>query len=711
MKTSVSEVFLSVRDVWFRRVLPMCGVALCATAPGADASETDAFFEDIPLVLTASRLAQSPMLAPAPVTLIDREMIEASGFTEIHDLLRLVPGFQVADWPGGSPTVANHGIGDAYDRRIKVLVDGRVVNHPIWGDTQWDNLTIRVDDIERIEVVRSANGGAYGANAFQGVVNIITRSPVTEDGYSVISRFGVDGFYDHGVRVNGPSDSPVAWRLSASTRSATTFESFVRSNGENELQEAFSRETLNLHLVSQINPQDRLSLHLGATQGVDDRGYPSRGFDQSRNRRKWALDPLQDGDIRNQTVHAAWTRSYSTTSELSLQYFYQGQQARRAWEIDVRAMGEGRDGIIDADRDIDVSAHNLEVQLSGQILPSVQALIGAGARHERVRSAAYFDTDAALTATYWQTFGNLTWQATDALALNLGGTYEHHDYSGKLFSPRVALNLALNPDTALRVSTGKAYRAPSLIESHGLETLRENGSIVNIGYNAAQPIDPEEMRFFEIGLVARPMKGLAVDVRVFREAYSGYLDSQTCRLPATPMPSKERCSDVGVLPPTDWSAANALTHESAKTKYFLNLGNFVAKGGEYTVDWRKQGWGRVVFSQAYITLNASDDLVDRDIELSAPQVTTSLLLMKDLPDRWRASLGYYHNDDMYWLNQGDRVPNRDRIDLRLAKRFGPPGAENEFALVMQNLGEIYTEFHEGRYRHEPLIYASLRLVW
>lgn len=709
MTTSVSEVFLSVRDVWFRRVLPMCGVALCATAPEVGASETDAFFEDIPLVLTASRLAQSPMLAPAPVTLIDREMIEASGFTEIHDLLRLVPGFQVADWPGGSPTVANHGIGDAYDRRIKVLIDGRVVNNPIWGDTQWDNLTIRIDDIERIEVVRSANGGAYGANAFQGVVNIITRSPMTEDGHSVISRFGVDGFYDHGVRVNGPSNSPVAWRLSASTRSATTFESFVRSNGENELQESFSRETLNLQMVSQINPQDRLSLHFGVSQGVDTRGYPEMGT----RLRNFQLDPVQDGDIRNQMVHAAWTRSYSTTSELSLQYFYQGQQARRAWDIDVRGVGEARDGTIVADRDIDVSAHNLELQLSGQILPSVQVLIGAGARHERVRSAAYFDTDAALTATYWQTFGNLTWQATDALALNLGGTYEHHDYSGKLFSPRLAINYALSPSAGLRVSTGKAYRAPSLIESHGLETLRENGSIVNIGYNAAQPVDPEEMRFFEIGLVAHPMRGLSLDVRVFREAYEGYLDSQSCRLPtaAVPVPSKERCSDVGVFPPADWSAANALTYQSAKTKRFLNLGNFVAKGGEYTVDWRRQGWGRVVFSQAYITLNASDDLVDRDIELSAPQVTTSLLLMKDLPERWRASLGYYHNDDMYWLNQGDRVPNRDRIDLRLAKRFGPPGAENEFALVMQNLGEIATEFHEGRYRHEPLIYASLRLVW
>ena len=698
-----------VRDALFSRVLMTFGAAALIPGGAVLASETDAFFDDIPLVLTASRLAQSPMLAPAPVTLIDREMIEASGFTEIHDLLRLVPGFQVADWPGGSPTVANHGIGDAYDRRIKVLVDGRTVNNPIWGDTQWDNLTIRIDDIERIEVVRSANGGAYGANAFQGVVNIITRSPLTEDGVALISRLGKDGFYDHGVRVNGPADSPVAWRLSASTRSATTFNSFVRNNGENEMQEAFSRDVVNFQLVSQINPQDRLSLHLGVNQGVDERGFPALGT-RLRNSH---LDPVQDGDIRNQTVHAAWTRSYSTTSELSLQYFYQGQQARRAWEIDVRGLGEGRDGTIYADRDVDISVNNLEVQFSGQPLPSVQALIGAGARHERVRSAAYFDTDAALTATYWQTFGNLTWQATDALALNLGGTYEQHDYSGKLFSPRVALNLAVSPAASLRVSAGKAYRAPSLIESHGLETLRENGSIVNIGYNAAQPVDPEEMRFFEIGLVARPMKGLSVDVRVFREAYSGYLDSQSCRLPtaAVPVPSKERCSDVGVFPPADWSAANALTYQSAKTKRFLNLGSFVAKGGEYTVDWRQPGWGRVVFSQAYINLIASDDLVDRDIELSAPQMSSSLLLIKDLPGRWRASLGYYHNDSMYWLNQGDRVPSRDRFDLRLAKRFGPTGADNEFAVVMQNLGDIYAEFHEGRYRHEPLIFASLRLVW
>ncbi len=698
--------FRFVRDASFRRVLPACGMALFVFTTGAQASEADAFFEDIPMVLTASRLAQSPMSAPAPVSLIDREMIEASGFTEIHDLLRLVPGFMVADWPSGSPTVANHGIGDAFDRRIKVLIDGRMVNNPIWGDTQWDNLTIRVDDIERIEVVRSANGGAYGANAFQGVINIITRSPAADDGYVVVARQGVDGFYDHGVRLNGPAGNLIDWRLSASTRGATNFDPHANSKGVFREQEAFWRNVLNLQAVTQLSPQDQLRVHFGLSQGVDERGYPAQGTDLRDSR----LNPVQDGDVSNQTVHVDWTHSYSPTSDLTLQYDYQGQQLRRAWDIDVNGDGSR---IVSAERDVDIKVNSIELQLTGQLLPSVHALIGAGARHERVRSPAYFDTDAALTATYWQSFGNLTWQATDALAINLGATYEHHDYSGKLFSPRLAFNYALTPTAGLRLSAGKAHRAPSLIESHGLETLRENGSIINVGYNAAKDVDPEEMRFFELGLVARPARGLSVDMRVFRESYSGYLDSQSCRLPTSknPNPTSDPCIALGIAPPPGWSTASALTNNNGKTWRFLNLGSFVAKGGEYTVDWRKQGWGRVIFSQAYITLKASEDLVDRDIELSAPLLTTSLLLIKDLPGRWRASLGYYHNDDMYWLNQGDRVPNRDRIDLRLARRFGPIGAESEFAFVVRHLGEKYTEFHEGRYRHEPQIFASLRLVW
>lgn len=149
------------------RAGPVLLLGLLALDARAERGEADPFFGAIPMVLTASRLAQSPLDAPAPVTVIDREMIVASGFNEIHDLLRLAPGFLVADHPDGPPAVASHGLGDAHARRIKVMVDGRTINSPLWGNVIWDNLPLRVDDVERIEVVRGPNGAAYGVNAFQ----------------------------------------------------------------------------------------------------------------------------------------------------------------------------------------------------------------------------------------------------------------------------------------------------------------------------------------------------------------------------------------------------------------------------------------------------------------------------------------------------------------------------------------------------------------
>ncbi|MDY0049530.1 MAG: TonB-dependent receptor plug domain-containing protein, partial [Halothiobacillaceae bacterium] len=109
--------------------LVMMGVGARPALAMEDA-DASLFFDEMPAVLTASRLAQSPLDAPAPVTVIDREMIESSGFTEVHELLRLVPGFVVADWPDGPPVVANHGLGDARGRRVKVLIDGRTINNP-----------------------------------------------------------------------------------------------------------------------------------------------------------------------------------------------------------------------------------------------------------------------------------------------------------------------------------------------------------------------------------------------------------------------------------------------------------------------------------------------------------------------------------------------------------------------------------------------------
>lgn len=666
--------------------------ALAVSAPMPGALAADAFFDDIPIVLTASRMAQSPVDAPVAVTIIDREMIQASGFTEIHDLMRLVPGFLVADWAEGSPTVANHGLGDAYDRRIKVMIDGRTVNSPLWGNTNWQDLPLRVDDLERVEVVRGPNGAAYGVNAFQAVINLITRSPSTESGARVISRLGKDGFYDHGFRANGSADSPIDWRLSGSHRRADNFRNYLDDGGDVNPRETIARSVLNFSATAQLSTRDELGLMLGLSDGTSDRGIPGD-----------LEEPLREDDARSNFLHLSWRRSFAVDSELTVQYYHQDERMRASW-LNTRYPPL----VIPLDMNSDVRRDDLEVQYSATLSPAWRFMVGAGVRREAARAQSMFNTRGTLSGTSSQLFGSVVWSPVERLKLDLGGTLENHHYSGSLFSPRFALNYALTPESALRLSGGVSYRTPSLVESNAEQVVRIGSQIKQLRLRAGDDVQPERVKHIEIGYAAIFREiGVGLDVRAFHKRYTDYIDDQSCyyrgqsgRLQCPPAPP-------GYVP------FDSDLNSSRGPRSFLiqNAGSFTMTGGEFSVDWHRSGWGRVVLSQAVIDIDAGRDILDPDFETSAPTSITSLLLVKELPDRWRTSLGYYRHAVMNWLNDGDRVPEQDRFDLKLARSFGAPGSGSEVAIVAQSLGGRYVDFHEGRYRHEPRLFASLNLSW
>ncbi|HES76366.1 MAG TPA: hypothetical protein ENO09_05065 [bacterium] len=280
----------------------------------------EAMFEDMPLVLTASRMAQSALDAPASIFVIDREMIDASGFTEIHDLMRLVPGYLVTDWPDAGPSVANHGLGDAYVNRIKVMVDGTAINNPLRGNVLWRDFPLRVDDIQRIEVIRGPNGAAYGAGAFQGVVNIITRSPVAESGIKFIGRAAAEGKYDDAqLRISSGSNEKLNWRMSASRRQIQTFESY-----NSESMEQVERSVLNGVATLHLNDTDEFNAQIGLTEGTDTRGYP-----------KGRYFPIHDEGVQEQFLKLGWQRSFDAESELSVRFSHQGHDTTGAWNARV----------------------------------------------------------------------------------------------------------------------------------------------------------------------------------------------------------------------------------------------------------------------------------------------------------------------------------------------------------------------------------------
>jgi iron complex outermembrane receptor protein len=137
-------------------------------------SDADVYSEQ---VVTASRSAQSPLDAPNSTTIITRQDIWLSGITRIPELLRRVAGMDVMQITGGDANVSVRGLNSRLSNKLMVLINGGALKNDLLGSTFWEMFPVDVDQIERIEVVRGPGSSLYGADAFAGVVNIITFAP------------------------------------------------------------------------------------------------------------------------------------------------------------------------------------------------------------------------------------------------------------------------------------------------------------------------------------------------------------------------------------------------------------------------------------------------------------------------------------------------------------------------------------------------------
>ncbi len=128
-------------------------------------------------VVTASKGEQSPLDSPSSTFVITEQDIRLSGIVSVAELLQRVPGIDSAQITAGDHNLSIRGFNGRLSNKLLVLVNGRSVYLDFLGTTMWDALTINVEDIERIEVVRGPGSALYGADAFTGVVNIITKEP------------------------------------------------------------------------------------------------------------------------------------------------------------------------------------------------------------------------------------------------------------------------------------------------------------------------------------------------------------------------------------------------------------------------------------------------------------------------------------------------------------------------------------------------------
>ncbi len=288
---------------------------------------------ELPSVLSATRLKQSPAEVPGSMTVIDRELIRASGARDIPEILRLVPGMMVGYTVGHLPNVNYHGTNTSEARRMQVLVDGRSVYRPGLATVDWTDIPLAIEDIERIEVFRGPNTAAYGANALMGVINIVSTPPELRQGTQVKITQGNRGVNDLYASQGFNHGNSVA-RLSLFGKED---EGFDLDDDGDDYRDSRRLNAFNLLGETTLSPTQSLHWQLGAKEGSSqlDNDYTimARPSDLS-----FELDRTIDQHAANSDVKARdyfaqmhWKNDLSATHRLEIKAYAQHMERLSEW--------------------------------------------------------------------------------------------------------------------------------------------------------------------------------------------------------------------------------------------------------------------------------------------------------------------------------------------------------------------------------------------
>ena len=164
-------------------------------------------------VTSVSKKETDLFTAAAAIYVITQEDIRRSGMTSIPELLRMVPGMDVARIDANHWAVSARGFNGQYANKLLVLLDGRTVYSPVTSGVFWNVQDTPLDDIDRIEVVRGPGGAVWGANAVNGVINIITKSAKETQGGLATVTYGTEEQPTTTVRYGGQLATNLFYRV------------------------------------------------------------------------------------------------------------------------------------------------------------------------------------------------------------------------------------------------------------------------------------------------------------------------------------------------------------------------------------------------------------------------------------------------------------------------------------------------------------------
>jgi len=591
--------------------------------------------DELPVVLSASRLKQSPLRAPAGVTVIDRETIIATGARQIVDVLRLVPGVVVQYPRGYWAAVGMRGFGEFFGRNLQVLIDGVSVYNPMWSGVDWSEIPLSPYDIERIEVIRGPNAATYGANAFFGVVNIITRDPSTEPAFQATIASGDRGILDGNLRGSIKGDI-WRWRASVGRRS---------DDGFDERPDSHRLEFASLRGDAQFNGQDSLLFNFSMTEKDAQDGFYHLANDLTSSQRP------HDTASHTWTLQTRWARAESVDDEWWVQYY---ARQTSAWDhIDVK-FGPF---LLPTDSDYDSRRQGVEAQQTHRFNPDLRAAWGGEWREDNVRSYNYFHTMDWIKTHLWRGFGNVEWKFAPEWTLHPSVMIEDNSMTGRSSASRWAVSWEPIQNHVFRIGTANSRLTPPILHKYANWYYQITPAVKVPVYISSGLVGDAAIRSNEIAYAFEfPSLHLSGDMRWFKERVTGLV--------------------------------------RAKGTDLVNSDDANTRGGDLSLNWRPWESTHLRLAVARTIVDSLVDPADRNYGASAPKHTATLHWRQQLPGNYEFSATHYRVGPSTWLEPDQTVPAYGRLDLRLAKKFSLGRERGEVALVTQNANSPTLDFKE-----------------
>ncbi len=441
-------------------------------------------------VTSVSRQAEPLFSLPSAVQVITHEDIQRSGATSIPEALRLAPNLQVAQVDSRQWAISARGFNNGLANKLLVMIDGRVVYTPLFAGVFWDVQDTLLEDLDRIEVISGPGATLWGANAVNGVINIITKN--AEDTQGLLVSGGGGTFLEHfvGARYGFKLGENVYLRLYGKylDRDNTVLPGGVDATNEWWMSQGGFR-------MDWVPPGgDRLTFQGDAYGGQSQQVSPG------------------DISLNGQNVLARWTHPLGADSDLTVQTYWD-----RTHRHTPESFAE------------DLNTYDIDFQHRFPVVDWFSVIWGAGYRllaDDVVNPTNFAFLPPSRNMQLFSGFlqGDFT-LVPDRFKVTLGTKLEHNDFSG--FEVQPSMRIAWTPDDRQTIwgAISRAVRSPSRVDTD-LYAPPQPPFLLAGG----PQFDSEKLLAYEAGYRIRPLNSLALSVAGFYNDYDQIRSLETNRL-------------------------------------------------------------------------------------------------------------------------------------------------------------------------------------